>query len=57
VFGGAPVINALTEIVGHGEYASISPLFYAGLILVIGGAVMVLVFAPRGQSHPPPIPT
>jgi hypothetical protein len=57
VFGGAPVINAFTEIIVRGEYAHVGPLFYAGLILVVGGAVMVLVFAPRAHALPPPIPT
>jgi hypothetical protein len=57
VFGGAPVVNAFTEIILHGEYANVSALFYAGMILVIGGAIMVLVFAPRAHAHPPPIPT
>jgi drug/metabolite transporter (DMT)-like permease len=55
VFGGAPVVNALTEIIGRHE--TVGALFLAGLILVIAGAVMVLVFAPRAEAHPPPLPT
>jgi MFS family permease len=54
VFGGAPVVNSFTEIVAKSMYHEIGPLFYAGLILVVVGAVMVLVFAPK---HHPPKPT
>lgn len=54
VFGCAPVINSFTEIIGQKLYGQISPLFYAGLIVVIVGAVIVLVFAPRGTGHPAP---
>ena len=47
VFGGAPVINTLV----HSRSAAFSPLFLAGLLLVIAGSVMVLVFAPRGETN------
>ena len=47
VFGCAPVINTLIGIQLQGA-RSINPIFYAGLILVVVGAVTVLVFAPRG---------
>jgi hypothetical protein len=43
VFGGAPVITTMWS--GH-----FGPWFLAGLILVIAGAVMVLVTAPRGEN-------
>jgi hypothetical protein len=46
VFGGAPVVNTLAK----GGIENIGALFLAGLILVIAGAVMVLVFAPRGDA-------
>ncbi len=46
VFGGAPVVNTLAK----GGMANIPGLFLAGLILVIAGSVMVLVFAPRGDG-------
>ncbi len=45
VFGGAPVVNTLAKT----KIADLDSLFLAGLILVIAGAVMVLVFAPRGE--------
>src|SRR5690606_39729222 len=49
VFGGAPVINAFLTIYWAGRVKEIGPLFLAGLILVILGAVTVLVTGP----HPP----
>ncbi|MGD9633875.1 MAG: hypothetical protein AB7G28_09650 [Pirellulales bacterium] len=47
VFGGAPVITTMWS----GHFGS---WFLAGLILVIAGAVMVLVMAPRGEKSPEP---
>lgn len=52
VFGGAPVVNTLVSIAGT-EAGQVSPMFYAGLIMVILGAATVLVFAPK-PAHPPP---
>ena len=51
VFGGAPVVNTLTTMVIKQTAGQVSLWFVAGLMLVIGGAVMVLVFAPK--SGPP----
>jgi hypothetical protein len=51
VFGGAPVINTFTTILHEGTYQETSALFYASLMLVIGGAVTVLIFAPRGKAE------
>ena len=51
VFGGAPVVNTLFTTFTSGLADQMSSLFLAGLILVITGAAMVLVFAPKG---PPP---
>ncbi|WP_146591198.1 hypothetical protein [Posidoniimonas polymericola] len=48
VFGGAPVVNTFFTIVAAGRFTEIHPFFWAGLILVIAGAAIVLVFAPRG---------
>jgi len=50
VFGGAPVINTAVSL--RGNFAHVHPVFYAGLILVIVGAVTVLVFAPKGGHGP-----
>jgi hypothetical protein len=53
IFGGAPVVATLVSVVSQGLYGDIGPLFLAGLILVISGAAMVLVFAPKGAPHAP----
>ena len=51
VFGFAPVVNTLVETTSKGLLSEVQPLFYGSLALVITGAVMVLVFAPK--SAPP----
>ncbi|MCC7474544.1 MAG: hypothetical protein IT425_04060 [Pirellulales bacterium] len=53
VFGGAPVVNAFLTIYIAGRMKEIGPMFLAGLIIVILGAVVVLVSAPHGKPHPP----
>jgi hypothetical protein len=55
VFGGAPVVNTFFTITASGLWDEVNALFVAGLMLVIAGAAMVLVFAPKGS--PPPKPT
>jgi hypothetical protein len=52
VFGCAPVVNTLTEIVWRGLYGKISNYFFLSLGLVILGAVTVLVCAPRTKPKP-----
>jgi len=47
VFGGAPVVNTLFTTSTSGLWGEVSAFFLAGLILVIAGAAMVLVFAPK----------
>jgi hypothetical protein len=58
VFGGALVVNTLVTVglaVSNGTLkGSVSPLFFAGLIVVIAGAATVLVFAPKSAPHPAP---
>lgn len=57
VFSGAPVVNTLTTVLAEGTYGDLSPLFLAGLIVLVAGAATVLVFAPR-QAKPaaePPV--
>jgi hypothetical protein len=51
VFGGAPVVNAFLTIYLAGRMREIGPLFLAGLIMVVLGAVTVLVFAPHAPAH------
>ncbi len=55
VFGGAPVVNTFFTIIAEGLWGQINALFVAGLILVIAGAAMVLVFAPKGSPPPKPV--
>jgi hypothetical protein len=50
VFGGAPVVNTFFTITTRGQWDQINPFFWAGLILVVAGSVMVLVLAPRGEK-------
>jgi hypothetical protein len=52
VFGLAPVVNTFFSVSAHGQWNEINPFFWAGLILVIAGSVMVLVLAPRGDAGP-----
>jgi hypothetical protein len=49
VFGLAPVVNSLLSIWMAGRWRETSPLFLAGLILVLAGAVTVLVTAPSAK--------
>jgi hypothetical protein len=55
VFGCAPVINTLTTMLISKNQPP-SPMFYAGLIVVLTGAVTVLVFAPKAPHAPAPKP-
>jgi hypothetical protein len=54
VFGFAPVINTLTSMVVGGSLDKISTYFIGSLLLGIGGAVTVLVFAPKAKPHGTP---
>jgi hypothetical protein len=53
VFGGAPVVNTLTAMIARGTQTTPSAIFYAGLLVVVAGAVTVLVFAPKAKPHSP----
>jgi hypothetical protein len=54
VFGFAPVVNTIFTLYVTGAYKeNISPLFYAGLILVVAGAVTVLIFRPEHKTGAP----
>ncbi len=55
VFGLAPVINTLVSLASSGTpMSAISPIFFAGLLVVAVGAATVLVFGPRGHAKPKP---
>src|SRR5262249_10458616 len=51
VFGGAPVVNAFLTIFLAGRMKDIGPVFLAGLVIVILGAVAVMLSAPAAP-HP-----
>ena len=50
VFGGAPVVNSFLTIVWAKKLKEVGPLFLAGLIIVLLGAVTVLVFSPTAAG-------
>jgi hypothetical protein len=51
VFGGAPVVNTLLNAFMNKAFHQLKAPFLAGLILVITGAVVVLVFRPQTPGH------
>lgn len=53
VFGLAPVVNTFTETISKGLFDQVSNEFWASLVMVIIGAVMVLLCAPRGKKPVP----
>jgi hypothetical protein len=56
VFGGAPVVSTFAALTLEGQWGNVNPIFWAGLMLIITGAVMVLVLAPRGEPAKSPVP-
>lgn len=46
VFGGAPLINVLIQMVWHPPHSAVNPLLYVGYLMAAGGAAMVLYFKP-----------
>ncbi|MCH8859191.1 MAG: hypothetical protein IID54_06385 [Proteobacteria bacterium] len=46
VFGGAPVINAITSMIQHPPKTMPSPIFWAGLAMAACGAFIVMKFKP-----------
>ena len=53
IFGFAPVINTLTETFSANLFGQISSYFIISLAMVIIGAAMVLIFAPKGHKPKP----
>jgi len=53
VFGIAPVVNTLTETFSKNLIGEVTPMFLGSLAMVICGATIVLVFAPRGPKPKP----
>lgn len=50
VFGGAPVVNSFLTIVWAKKLREVGPLFLAGLVIVLIGAVTVLTFNPTASK-------
>lgn len=46
VFGGAPLINVLIQMIWHPPHGAVNPLLYVGYLMAAGGAAMVLYFKP-----------
>lgn len=49
IFAGAPIVNAVVAIAWHPPkdgFGSISPMFYAGIVIAASGALMVSLFKP-----------
>jgi hypothetical protein len=54
VFGGAPVVNTLVSVTQSDSWSDLHAMFFAGLIVVVAGAVTVLVFSPKPDPHAAP---
>ncbi|MFI4875976.1 MAG: hypothetical protein ACIALR_11580 [Blastopirellula sp. JB062] len=50
VFGSAPIIITVISMTTKGLWGQASPIYFAGLILIIAGAATILFFAPRGTK-------
>ncbi|MBA2116245.1 hypothetical protein [Bremerella alba] len=48
VFGFAPIVTTIISLVTKNLWSQAGPIFYAGIIMVVAGAVTVLLFAPKG---------
>lgn len=55
VFGMAPVVNTFTTIITDNLFGRVGNMFFVSLAMVITGAVIVLVFAPRGKPPAKPL--
>jgi hypothetical protein len=55
VFGFAPVVNTFTAIVTDNLFGRVSNMFFISLGMVIFGAVLVLIFAPRKAPPKPSV--
>lgn len=53
VFGGAPIVNTLSESLAQGLWDQLSWAFFLSLLVVILGACLVLITAPKSPAHPP----
>lgn len=51
VFGTAPIVITVISMTTKGLWGQANPFYFAGLILIVAGAVTVLFFAPRTKPH------
>ncbi|MBS0210571.1 MAG: hypothetical protein JSS27_16630 [Planctomycetes bacterium] len=51
VFGTAPVVNTIVSMGMSKTFRDANPIFYAGIILVIAGASLVLLFNPAANPN------
>lgn len=56
VFGGAPVVNSILTIYWAKKFKEIGPIFLAGLLMVVMGAVTVLVCKPKPAKQAAAVP-
>jgi hypothetical protein len=56
VFGGAPVVNTVFSMLVGKTYKQVGVRFFAGLVAVVAGAVMVLLYRPTAPSLAAPLP-
>ncbi len=54
VFGFAPVMNTITSLTESHAWSRVGGMFWLSLLVVIAGAVLVLVFAPKPGHKPAP---
>jgi len=53
IFGFAPVVNTFVTMFLSNSIGQVNTYFLISMAIVIGGAVTVLIFAPKGQAHGP----
>jgi hypothetical protein len=54
VFGGATMVNAVTELVLMKDRPAINPLLWLGMLLVVAGIVIVRLYTPVAHGGPRP---
>jgi len=55
VFGGAPIINTIISVIGMGVLGEVQGMFFGSLTMVIVGAIVTLVTAPKPGKPAVPV--
>ena len=55
VFGGAPIINTIISVIGMGALGEVQGMFFGSLTMVIIGAIVTLVNAPKPGKPAAPV--